>query len=130
MHLIKKETKKPCIPNVSLIYCIKNPICLDNRLWRGEAEGGLLSWLLPFRLTAGAGHCVAVAVPACGCASSDPRHPPLKSLQVTLADAVGFERMRESTASLFAVPGVHPEGGHIYFTPFLRGSLEPIIQRL
>ena len=38
VHLIKKETKKLCIPNGSLIYCIKNPICPHNGLWRGETE--------------------------------------------------------------------------------------------
>lgn len=38
VHLIKKETKELCIPNASLIYCIRNPICPHNRLWREEAE--------------------------------------------------------------------------------------------
>lgn len=37
VHLIKKETKRLCVPNASLIYCIKNPICPHNRLRREEA---------------------------------------------------------------------------------------------
>lgn len=38
VHLIKKETKRLCVPNASLIYCIKNPICPHNRLQREEAK--------------------------------------------------------------------------------------------